>query len=207
MSKRFTLLAIVFCVCLIAANLFETKIFDAGLITLTGGFLIFPISYILNDCLAEVYGYKKARFVITTAIAMNAAFVLFAQVVRRLPPETFWDGQEHFDYIFSADLRITLASMAAFFCGSIINLLVMARLRERDGDRRFGWRAILSTLFGESVDSLIFFPIAFYGVGAGNIVRMMVTQIVLKTLYEILVLPLTSAYVRRLKRVETGLIQ
>lgn len=205
MSKRFTILAISFCVCLIAANLFEVKIFSAGLLTLTGGFLIFPVSYIINDCLSEVYGYKKARFVITAAIVMNAAFVLLAQLVRKLPPETFWDGQEHIEYVFSADLRITLASMAAFFFGSMLNAKVMSRLRERDGERRFGWRAILSTLAGESLDSIIFFPIAFYGVGTTNLIVMMVTQIVLKTLYEILVLPLTSFYVRRLKRAEPSL--
>lgn len=202
MSKRFTLLAISFCVCLIAANLFEIKIFDAGFLTLTGGFIIFPISYIINDCISEVYGYKKARFVITTAILMNAAFVLLAQLVRKLPPETFWDGQEHIDYVFTADLRITVASLAAFFCGSLLNAKVMSKMRQRDGERRFGWRAILSTLAGEGVDSLIFFPIAFSGVGTANLVRMMAAQIVLKTLYELAVLPLTSAYVRRLKREE-----
>lgn len=202
MSKRFTLLAITFCVCLIASNLFEIKIFDAGLITLTGGFIIFPISYIINDCLSEVYGYKKARFVILTAFAMNAAFVLLAQLVRILPPESFWDGQEHFDYIFAADLRITLASMAAFVFGSLLNAKVMVWLRQRDGERRFGWRAVISSLAGESLDSLIFFPIAFHGVGTANIIRMMVAQIILKTLYEVIVLPFTARYVKHLKSVE-----
>lgn len=205
MSKRFTLMAIAFCVCLIASNIFETKIFNAGFITLTGGFLIFPISYILNDCLTELYGFKKARFVILTAFAMNAFFVGIAQIVRILPPETFWDGQEHFDYIFSADLRITLASMAAFLCGSLLNAKVMSRMKEKAGAQNtpgrinFGWRAIASSLVGETVDSLIFFPIAFWSVGIKNICVMMVTQIFLKTLYEIIILPLTTYFVRHAK--------
>ena len=202
MSKRFTLLAITFCVCLIASNLFEIKIFDAGPLTLTGGFLIFPVSYIINDCLSEVYGYRKTRFVILTAFAMNAAFVLMAQLVRILPPEQFWDGQEHFDYIFAADLRITIASMAAFVCGSMLNAKVMQRLKSRDGEKRFGLRAVLSSLAGESIDSLIFFPVAFWGVGLENLLKMMLTQILLKTLYEVVVLPLTTLYVRRLKTKE-----
>ena len=192
-------MAMLFCVCLIASNIFETKIFDAGPITLTGGFLVFPISYILGDCLTEVYGFRKARFVILASVALNLFFVGTAQIVRVLPPEVFWDGQEHFDYIFAADLRITLASMAAFACGSILNALVMDRMKRRQGERGFGWRAVLSSLVGESADSLVFFPIAFWGVGVRNMLIMMATQIVLKTAYEIVALPITSSVVRKMK--------
>jgi len=189
-----------FCVCLIASNLFEVKIFDAGIMPLTGGFLIFPISYILNDCITEVYGYKKMRFVILTAFAMNAFVVLTAQLVRILPPEDFWDGQEHFDYVFAANLRITLASIAAFVFGSILNSLVMVKMKQRQVRGGFCLRAVVSSLLGESLDSLIFFPIAFWGVGMKNLLTMMAVQIVLKTTYEILVLPLTSRLVKHLER-------
>lgn len=190
------------CVCLIASNIFETKVFHAGLITLTGGFIIFPLSYIINDCLTEVYGYKKARFSIFLAFAMNALFVGFAQIVRILPAEQFWDGQEHFDYIFAADLRITIASMLAFVCGSLINSKVMAAMKLRQGEKGFGWRAILSTLLGETSDSLIFFPIAFWTLGMKNVIVMMVTQILLKTLYEIVILPVTAKFVKHLNKCE-----
>ena len=200
MTKTFSVLSTLFCVCLIASNLFETKIFDFCGITLTGGFLIFPISYILNDCLTEVYGYRKARFAILTAFGMNAFLVLAAQLVRILPSAPFWQGQEHFDYIFAADLRITAASMLAFLFGSILNSIVMVRMKERQGEKGFGWRAVASSLVGESVDSIVFFPIAFMGVGIRNILVMMVTQIVLKTAYEVIVLPLTATCVKYLKR-------
>ena len=199
MSKKFTVLAILFCVCLIASNLFETKIFTAGIITLTGGFVLFPVSYILNDCISEVYGYRKAKFIIWTAFAMNAFFVLSAQLVRVLPGAPFWDGQEHFDCIFTANFRITVASMLAFLTGSIMNAKVMSRMKGRDGGQRFGLRAVLSSLVGESIDSLVFFPIAFFGVGLRNLVLMMLTQIVLKTLYEVVLLPVTSRFVKYLK--------
>lgn len=202
MTKTFSVLSTLFCVCLIASNLFETKIFEFCGLTLTGGFLIFPISYILNDCLTEVYGYKRARFVILTAFAMNAFVVLAAQLVRILPAAPFWQGQQHFDYIFAADLRITAASMLAFLIGSILNAHVMVRMKERQGEKGFGWRAVVSSLAGESVDSLVFFPVAFFGVGIRNLLVMMVTQIILKTLYEIIVLPVTATCVKRLKKRE-----
>lgn len=204
MSRRFVLLAVLFNVCLIASNLFETKIFTAGALTLTGGLLIFPISYIINDCLTEIWGFRQARFVIWTAFIMNLFVVGVAQLVRILPSAPFWDGQEHFDYIFNADLRITIASMLAFICGSLVNSMIMDKMhRAAPEGKGFGWRAIVSTLGGESLDSIIFFPIAFWGVGGRNMLTMMVTQIVLKTIYEIIILPITSTVVKRLKRYES----
>lgn len=199
MSNKFTVLATVFCVCLVASNIFETIIFKAGPLTLTGGFLIFPISYIINDCLTEVYGYRKARFVIFTAFALNACFVGIAQLVRLLPTVDYCDAAGHFDYIFAADLRITAASMLAFVIGSLLNSKLMVKMKEKQGEKGFGWRAVASTLVGEAVDSLIFFPIAFWGVGIRNILIMMLIQVVLKTAYEIVVLPLTAVFVRHLK--------
>ena len=203
MSKRFIVIAILFNVCLIASNLFETKIFTAGPLVLTGGLLIFPISYIINDCITEIWGFRNARFVIRTAFIMNLFVVGVAQLVRILPSAPFWNGQEHFDYIFNADLRITTASMLAFVCGSLVNSLIMDRMHKASAEGKgFGWRAIVSTLGGESLDSIIFFPIAFWGVGVRNMLTMMVTQIVLKTIYEIIILPITSMVVKRLKRYE-----
>lgn len=198
MSRKYTVLVVIFCVCLIAANLFETKIFSAGPLTLTGGFLIFPISYIINDCLSEVYGFNKARFAIFLAFALNLGFVLTAQLVKILPEVEYGTAQEHLDYLFNADLRITAASMLAFLAGSLLNARVLVKMKEKSG-KRFGVRAIVSTVVGESVDSLVFFPIAFMGVGLRNMVTLMVTQIILKTLYEIIVLPITSRVVRSLK--------
>lgn len=192
-------MAIAFCACLIASNLFETKIFAAGIIPLTGGFLIFPISYILNDCITEVYGYKRMKFVIWTAFVINAIFVLTAQLVRILPPSSFWDGQEHFDYIFAADLRITVASMAAFMVGSLVNSFVMDSMKRKNARGGFCSRAVVSSLFGETLDSVVFFPIAFWGVGLKNLLIMMSVQILLKTLYEIVVLPFTAHVVHRMK--------
>ena len=196
------LMAIMFNVCLIASNLFETKLFMAGPIALTGGVIIFPISYIINDCLVEVWGYRKARLVIWSGFVMNFFVVAMAQIVRLLPAAPFWDGGPHFDYVFAMAPRVTLASMMAFLCGSTVNAWIMSRMKVASKGRRFSFRAIVSSIGGETVDSLIFFPIAFWGLGAEDMVRLMLTQIVLKTLYEVIILPVTNVVVRRLKRFE-----
>ena len=201
-SVSFMLMAIMFNVCLIASNLFETKLFMAGPIALTGGVIIFPISYIINDCLVEVWGYRKARLVIWSGFVMNFFVVAMAQIVRLLPAAPFWDGGPHFDYVFAMAPRVTLASMLAFLCGSTVNAWIMSRMKVASKGRRFSFRAIVSSIGGETVDSLIFFPIAFWGLGAEDMVRLMLTQIVLKTLYEVIILPVTNVVVRRLKRFE-----
>lgn len=195
-------MAIMFNVCLIASNLFETKLFMAGPIALTGGVIIFPISYIINDCLVEVWGYRKARLVIWSGFVMNFFVVAMAQIVRLLPAAPFLDGGPHFDYVFAMAPRVTLASMMAFLCGSTVNAWIMSRMKVASKGRRFSFRAIVSSIGGETVDSLIFFPIAFWGLGAEDMVRLMLTQIVLKTLYEVIILPVTNVVVRRLKRFE-----
>lgn len=201
-STCFLLMAILFNVCLIASNLFETKLFILGPISLTGGVIIFPISYILNDCIVEVWGYKKARLVIWTGFAMNFFVVLTAQLVRLLPAAPFWDGGAHFDYVFALAPRITFASMLAFVCGSTVNAWVMSRMKVASSGKRFSLRAIASTIAGETLDSIIFFPIAFWGIEAGNMLRLMLTQIVVKTLYEIIILPVTMTVVKKVKQHE-----
>ncbi len=202
LSVSFMLMAIVFNVCLIASNLFETKLFMAGPVALTGGVIIFPVSYIINDCLVEVYGYRKARLVIWTGFLMNFFVVAMAQIVRVLPAAPFWDGGPHFDYVFAMAPRVTIASMLAFLCGSTVNAWIMSRMKVASRGRRFSVRAIVSSLGGETVDSLIFFPIAFWGLGAGEMLSLMLTQVLLKTLYEVIILPVTAFVVKKLKQFE-----
>ena len=195
-------MAITFNVCLIASNLFETKLFMAGPVALTGGVIIFPISYIINDCLVEVWGYRKARLVIWSGFLMNFFVVAMAQIVRILPAAPFWDGGPHFDYVFAMAPRVTLASMMAFLCGSTVNAWIMSRMKVASKGKRFSLRAIVSSIGGETVDSLIFFPIAFWGLEAKEMLQLMLTQIVLKTMYEVIILPVTNIVVRKLKRFE-----
>ena len=202
-SVLFLLFSILFCVCLITANLLEIKQIAVGPISLTGGLLVFPISYIINDCVCEVWGYGKARLLIWTGFAMNFFVVAMGALCDAIPPAPYWENQEGFHAIFGLAPRNAGASFVAFITGSFANALVMSRMKLRDGGRRFSLRAILSTVAGESLDSLVFFPIAFLGViPLAELPKMMLWQVFLKTLYEIIALPLTLKIVRALKRHE-----
>lgn len=202
-SVSFMLLGILFNVCLIASNLLETKIIQVGSLSLTCGLMVFPISYIINDCIAEVWGYKKARLIIWSGFAMNFFVVALGQLAVLLPPAPFWEGAESFNFVFGLIPRITIASLFAFLVGSFLNAYVMSRMKVIYGGRKFSLRAILSTLVGETFDSLIFFPIAFGGIVPVNeLLKIMVIQIILKSLYEVMVLPVTIRVVKYIKRVD-----
>ena len=197
------LLGILFNVCLITANLLETKVISVCGLTVTAGLLVFPISYIINDCITEVWGFRKAGLIIWTGFAMNSFVVTLGLVAVALPPAPFWEGEEHFNFVFGMAPRIVVASLAAFLVGAFLNAYVMSRMKLRSGERHFSVRAIVSTVAGETADSLLFFPIAFGGVIAWReLAGMMVLQIVLKSMYEVVILPVTVRVVRFIKRNE-----
>ena len=202
-SVPFMLLGILCNVCLIAANLLETKVIQVGSITVTAGLLVFPISYIINDCIAEVWGFKKARLIIWSGFAMNFFVVALGLIAVALPAAPFWEGEQHFDFVFGMAPRIVVASLLAFLVGSFLNAYVMSKMKVASGGRNFSARAIWSTVVGETADSLIFFPIAFGGLIAWpELLVMMGTQIVLKSLYEVIILPITIRVVKAVKRID-----
>lgn len=202
-SVLFMLCSILFCVCLIAANVLETKQIAVGPISLTGGFIVFPVSYIINDCVCEVWGFRKARLLIWTGFAMNFFFVAMGAICDLIPGADYWNNDAGFHAIFGLAPRIALASFVAFVIGSFVNAYVMSRMKIRDGGKRFSVRAILSTVAGETCDSVIFFPLALAGVvPASELPWLMLWQVVLKTIYEVLALPITVMIVRAMKQHE-----
>lgn len=203
-SVLFLLLAVVFVVCLIASNLLETKVLDFfGITTITAGMLVFPISYIINDCIAEVWGFRKTALVIWTGFVMNFFVVAVGMLAVILPAASFWDGEEHFNFVFGLTPRIVFASLLAFLFGSFSNAYIMSKMKVAHKGRHFSLRAVLSTIVGETVDSIIFFPLAFGGlIAIPDLFMLMLTQIVLKSLYEIIVLPVTIRIVGKLKAIE-----
>ena len=203
-SVLFMLFSILFCVCLILANILETKQIAVGPINLTGGLLVFPVSYIINDCVCEVWGYRKARLLIWTGFAMNFFFVAMGALCDWIPGAPFWHNDEGFHAIFGLAPRIALASFSAFVVGSFMNAYVMSRMKIHDKGKHFSARAILSTVAGETCDSLIFFPLAFIGtnVPLSALPALMLWQVFLKTFYEIIALPLTIRVVGYLKKHE-----
>jgi queuosine precursor transporter len=202
-SVSYMLLGILFCVCLIAANLLETKVIQVGPISLTAGLLVFPISYIINDCMTEVWGFRKARLIIWSGFACNFFVVILGQIAVAIPAAPYWQGAAGFDFVFGMAPRIAVASLSAFLVGSFVNAYVMSRMKVKSNGRNFSARAILSTVFGESGDSLIFFPIAFGGLmPVIELIKLMLAQVVLKTLYEVIALPVTVHVVKYIKRTE-----
>ena len=202
-SIAFMMLGVLFCVCLIAANLLETKQIAFGPIDLTAGLIVFPVSYIINDCMVEVWGYRRAKQLIWMGFAMNFLFVFLAALCDALPAAPYWDNDEGFHAIFGLAPRITLASFVAFIAGSFVNAYVMSRMKIQSGGRNFSARAIMSTVYGEAADSIIFFPLALGGVvPLKELPILIISQVILKTLYEILVLPVTIRVVKAAKRHE-----
>ncbi|MDY6318926.1 MAG: queuosine precursor transporter [Prevotella sp.] len=199
-SVLFMLFSILFCVCLITANILETKQISVFGISLTGGLLVFPISYIINDCVCEVWGFKKARLLIWTGFVMNFFFVTMGAICDAIPGAPYWHNDEGFHAIFGLAPRVAVASFIAFIIGSFANAYVMSKMKIHDEGRHFSWRAILSTIAGESCDSIIFFPLALGGVvPTSELPKLMIWQVVLKTLYEVVALPVTIRVVKAMK--------
>ena len=202
-SVLFMLFSVLFSVCLIAANVLETKQIAVGTISLTGGLIVFPVSYIINDCICEVWGYQKARLLIWLGFAMNFFFVLVGALCDAIPGASYWTNDEGFHAIFGLAPRIAIASFVAFLCGSFVNAYVMSRMKIASKGKHFSVRAVVSTIFGETTDSILFFPLALYGVVPTlELPRLMFWQVILKTVYEIIVLPFTIKLVQYVKQKE-----
>lgn len=202
-SVLFMLFSILFCVCLIAANLFATKQISLGTVSVTGGLIIFPISYIVNDCVCEVWGYRKMRMLIWIGFAMNFFFVMMGALCDWIPAAPYYTNDAGFHGVFGLAPRVAAASFLAFLVGSFMNAYVMSRMKIASQGRNFSSRAIISTVAGETADSLIFFPLALGGVVPTNaLVELMLCQILLKTLYEVVVLPVTIHVVHLMKEHE-----
>lgn len=200
-SVLFAVMATLFTTCLMAANLFALKQFSFGPVNFTGALLVFPLSYIINDVVAEVWGFRRARMLIWTAFGMNFLFVMLGAVVDTLPG--VGNNVESFHSIFGLAPRVAVASFLAFLVGSFINAAVMSRMKVWSKGRWFVLRAVASTLAGEFCDSMIFFPIALAGIVPWELMPSFVLwQVGLKTMYELIVLPITIRVVRAVKKKE-----
>jgi uncharacterized integral membrane protein (TIGR00697 family) len=202
-SVLFMFAGILFATCLLISNILATKILMIGPWAAPAGVLIFPLAYILNDVITEVWGFAKARLIIWTGFAVNLLAVLFFTLGVAVPGAPFWENQQAFATILGNTPRIVAASLMAYLVGSFLNAFIMSRMKVITRGKGFSARAIVSTLVGESADSSIFILIAFAGVfPLGVILTMIVTQALIKTAYEILILPITVWVVGQVKRAE-----
>src|SRR5687767_7625491 len=169
------------------------------------GVLFFPVSYIIGDVLTEVYGYANARRVIWTGFAALLFMAFMAAVVVALPPAAGWPGQEAYEFVFGNSWRIVLASMTAFWVGEFANSFVLAKMKVMTAGRFLWMRTIGSTVIGQGLDSLIFYPLAFYGLAGWPIEQLwqvVLSQWLIKTAWEALLTPVTYLVVGFLKRRE-----
>ena len=174
-----------------------------GAFTFGAGVLFFPMAYIFGDILTEVYGYQRTRRVIWAGFIAMAFAAIMASVVVALPPAPGWPNQAAYETIYGQTPRIVLASMIAYFCGEFVNSFVLAKMKVADNGKRMGLRFVMSTVCGQGVDSLLFYPLAFYGIWDNTmLLKVMAAQWGLKILVEIVLLPITIRVVRTLKQKE-----
>ncbi len=209
--RYFDFVMVAFVVILLLSNLIgaskraELNLPVIGMWSFGAGLFFFPVSYIIGDVLTEVYGYARARRVIWTGFAALLFMAFMAWVVVSLPPAASWPGQASYEAVFGNTWRIVFASITAFWVGEFANSLVLARMKLWTQGRYLWTRTIGSTVVGQGLDSLIFYPLAFYGATGWTteqIVQVVISQFVLKVAWEILLTPATYGVVNFLKRRE-----
>ena len=202
-STTYMFAGILFAACLLISNILAIKIIMIGPWAAPAGVLIFPVSYIIGDVVTEVWGFRKARLIIWAGFAVNLIAILFYSLSISIPSAPFWINQNAYATVLQYSPRIALASIVAYLFGSFINAYVMSRVKVLTSGKSFSLRAVVSTIAGEGIDSMIFMSVAFIGLIPGkNLMVMIGTQATLKIVYEIIVLPFTILVVKWLKKQE-----
>jgi uncharacterized integral membrane protein (TIGR00697 family) len=176
-----------------------------GLWPFGAGILFFPLAYVIGDVLTEVYGFARARRCIWVGTAALLFMAFMAWVVVALPPSPNWGGQAAYEQVFGQVPRIVMASIIAFWAGEFVNSVVLARMKVWTQGRHLWTRTIGSTVCGQGVDSLIFYPLAFWGAAGWTdelVLQVMLTQWALKVAWEVILTPVTYAVINALKRRE-----
>lgn len=202
--KYYDLVMAAFVTVLLCSNVFgASKITTVGGFTFGAGVFFFPISYIFGDILTEVYGYARARKVVWAGFGAMAFASFMAWFVVSLPPAQGYPHQAALETILGGTPRIALASLIAFFCGEFCNSYTLAKMKLWTQGRHLWSRTIGSTIVGELADSLIFYPLAFYGVWENSlIIQVLFSNYMIKVLWEVVNTPITYRIVSFLKKAE-----
>lgn len=199
-------LTLLFVVSLVISNIITAKqVLLPFNIVMTGAVFIFPITYILSDVFSEVYGYKWSRFSCYLAFAANLLAVIVFSLVIKTPAPDYWQNQAAFEAVLGSTPRVLCASLLAFVIGDLVNDKVFKAFKDKhpNDHKGFGFRAILSSFCGELMDSLIFLPLAFLGqMPLSTLATMTVCQVLIKTGYEVIILPVTHLVVRAVSKHE-----
>jgi uncharacterized integral membrane protein (TIGR00697 family) len=202
--KYYDLVMALFVTILLCSNVIgAAKVATVWGFTFGAGVLFFPISYIFNDVLTEVYGYARARKVVWAGFGAIVFASFMSWVIVTLPPAAGWNDQAAYQTVFGQTPRIVFASLTAFFVGEFANSYVLAKMKVRTNGRYLWMRTIGSTIIGEAVDSMVFYPVAFLGVWSNALVlQVMISNYIIKVGWEALITPVTYKVVGFLKRAE-----
>lgn len=205
-SALFTVFTGIFVTVLVLIPVLSSKVFAIGPFNLPGGTIVFPITFIFNDILTEVYGYARSRRIIWTGLACQVLTAISILIVDALPPAPFWHNQEQYHAILGFAPRIAAASILAYFLGEFTNSFVLSRMKYLQAGRtgvHQSWRFVASTVAGEAVDSIVFMIVAFVGVfPIAELLPGTVTLYVAKVVYEVVALPVSTRVAGFVKRLE-----
>jgi uncharacterized integral membrane protein (TIGR00697 family) len=203
-SAVFVFMTALFVAAILVSNILATKqVIFFSWINTNAGYIVFPITYILSDVFSEVYGYRVSRRVSWLSFSMNLFMVITFQIALILPYPSWWHNQEATAAVLGSTPRILVASLAAFQFGNWFNDILFQKLRAKQGEKRFWFRALSSSVLGEAVDSTLFFTVAFIGsVPLITIPNMVLLGVVTKVLYEIVLLPITMLIVKAIRAYE-----
>lgn len=202
--KYLDLVTAAFVTVLLCANIIgAAKVTQIGPFSFGSGIFFFPLSYLAGDILTEVYGYARARRVVWSGFAALIFASLMSWAIVAMPPAPDWPFQSAYEVAFGQTPRIALASLVAFWAGELTNSYILAKMKVWTQGRWLFSRTIGSTIGGEAVDSLIFYPVAFLGVWPTALVlKVLLTNYTIKVLWEVLATPFTYKVVNWLKRAE-----
>lgn len=202
-SEIFLFISMLFVVCTLLSNILCSKIVNILGFSCTAGILIFPISYIIGDILTEIYGYKKTQKIIVYGFIFNAFATLIFWIAIKMPFPNFWNNQESFELILGNTLRVYIASVIGYLIGGFSNSFIMHYIKENVKIKFLWFRTIISTIIGESLDTVIFLTISFIGIYTNNqLLEMIFYQSLFKILYEILFTPFTYLAINKVQKLE-----
>lgn len=202
-SKIFVILLAINITFLLVSNIITSKLILIFGLVFTAGDFLFPITYILNDVFAEVYGYEKTKLIVILSFICNLIMVIIFYITILLPYPDYWLNQEGYTNILLSTPRILLASFLSYVLGSIVNANVLNKIKFKNKNSRLYQRTILSSLVGELVDTIIFITITFIGtITISELIKLIVNVYILKIVVEIIFTPITCGVINKIKQIE-----
>jgi uncharacterized integral membrane protein (TIGR00697 family) len=201
--KYYSIITGIFVAALLISNVLDTKVFILFGLTLPAGIILFPIVYLFGDIFTEVYGYKASRKAIWTAFFSLLMAVVFFKIGELIEPAPFWENQQAFVDILGKIPRIATASVVAFFLGEFTNSITLSKMKLKSAGKSMPLRFIVSTIFGQAVDTTVFVLIAFAGLMPFDaLISITLSAWAFKVIWEVIALPITIPVVKWLKRTE-----